>query len=420
MKLLNYTSSYFAAILLLLMAVWGMVFYFEMLSEINDSLDDGLANQKILVIQKAKQDSTILNKNFFGNGYYTIKEIDEQQAVRFKDSYRDTLMYMQNEEDYEPVRLLETVFEQEGSFYKMKLITSMVEEDDLIQNLLVSLIFLYTGLIISILVLNNLILKKVWSPFYRLLGQLKNFSIEKEENVNFENTKIEEFSLLNENIEKLLQKSKASYKNQKQFIENAAHELQTPLAISRNQLELLIEKNQLNEEQIASIAGVLENLERLSRFNKSLLLLSKIENKQYLDEKIISINDLIEQLTDDFEDLAAHRGITIKIEKNEPLEFKMNKDLLNILFGNLIKNAILHGEKNALVKIEIRNREVSISNLGDGALEKGKIFERFHKNSNAKGSTGLGLAIALAISRKYNLQLSYHFQKMHVFKVRFP
>ncbi|HET7361716.1 MAG TPA: HAMP domain-containing sensor histidine kinase [Salinimicrobium sp.] len=420
MKLLNYTSSYFAAILLLLMAVWGMVFYFEMISEINDSLDDGLANQKILVIQKARQDPTILNKNSFGNGYYTIKQIDEQQAVRFKDSYRDTLMYMQNEEDYEPVRLLETVFEQDGSFYKMKLTTSMVEEDDLIQNLLVSLIFLYAGLIISILVLNNLILKKVWSPFYRLLGQLKSFSIEKEENVDFQNTKIEEFSLLNKNIEKLLQKSKASYKSQKQFIENAAHELQTPLAISRNQLELLIEKNRLKEEEMGTIAGVLENLERLSRFNKSLLLLSKIENKQYLDEKIISVNGLIEQLTDDFEDLAAYRDITIKIQENEPLEFKMNKDLSNILFGNLIKNAILHGKENAVIKIEITKKEVSISNSGGKALEKDKIFERFYKHGSAKGSTGLGLAIAQAISRKYNLQLSYHFQERHVFKVLFP
>jgi signal transduction histidine kinase len=258
-----------------------------MLDEIYDSMDDGLENQKILVIQRAAENPVVLAKNEFGDGYYTIKKVRARAAKNFKESYRDTLMYMQNEEDFEPVRLLETVFHQNGEYFKLKVITSMVEEDDLVEDLLFSLLWLYFGLIVTILVLNNIVLKKIWNPFYKLIDQLKNFNIERSDKIVFEKTPIEEFHLLNKSIERLLQKSVDSYVGQKQFIENASHELQTPLAISINKLELLFEKTQLKEEEITILASVLNNLERLTRFNKSLLLLSRIENQQFAVEKYL-------------------------------------------------------------------------------------------------------------------------------------
>lgn len=420
MKLLNYTSSYFSAALLVLISVWAIVFYFAMLDEIYDSLDDGLENRKILMIQKAKEKPQILVQPSFGDGSYRIEKIGSQPARLFKDSYRDTLMYMQNEKDYEPVRLLETVFRQGDDYYKMKLVTSMVEEDDLVRNLLYSLVFLYLGLMASILIINNLVLRKVWKPFYKLISQLKNFSIEKDEKVHFQATKIEEFSLLNQSMDKMLQKSKTSYKNQKQFIENVTHELQTPLAISINQLELLIEKNDFDTKQIASLVAILNNLERLTRFNKSLLLLSKIENKQYTELSRVSINDLIKKILCDFEDLAVHHGISFQLQETATIHFNINRSLAVILFTNLIKNALLHGEKNTIVEIEIGKNKVCIKNHGKGkSLEENKLFQRFHKQSAGPNSTGLGLAICKAIANKYNLRLSYRFSETHEFEVSF-
>lgn len=420
MKLLNYTSSYFAAILLVLISIWAIIFYFEMLGEIYDSLDDGLENRKILMIQEAQKKPNVLAQTNYGEGSYMIKEIDASTARQFRDIYRDTLMYMQNEKDYEPVRLLETAFRQNGFYYKMTLYTSMVEEDDLIRNLLYSLLFLYLGLMASIIILNNLILRKIWKPFYRLLSQLKNFSIEKNEQVYFEETKIEEFTLLKESMEKMLKKSQTSYKNQKQFIENAAHELQTPLAISMNKLELLIENNKFDKAQIETLASVLNNLERLTRFNKSLLLLSKIENKQYTDEDSIPINSLIKEILLDFEDLAHHHRISFELRENAALNFKMNRSLAIILFTNLIKNALLHGPKNNTIEIEIGKNSVSIKNDGtEKGLDENKLFQRFHKQSTAKNSSGLGLAICKAITDKYGLELSYRFSDGHVFEITF-
>jgi signal transduction histidine kinase len=421
MKLLNYTTSYFAAILFLLLGIWAVIFYLEMLDEIYDSLDDGLDNHKMLVIKQAKNNPEILRRLDFEDGSYTIRPISDQRAINFRDSYRDTLMYMQNEKEYEPVRLLETVFKNGDNFYKLKIITSMVEEDDLIEDLLFSLILLYIGLILSIVLLNNLILKKIWNPFYGLLQQLKNFRLEKDQQIKTIPSTIEEFNLLNTRIEQMLGKSISSYNSQKQFIENAAHELQTPLAISINKLELLVENEDLNSEQIELVASVLNNLEGLTRMNNSLLLLSKIENQQFPEEKLVVFNDLIDELKLDFEDLASHKEMKINVENFSQLEFKMNKGLARILLSNLLKNAIMHGERSSEINIRISSKSFNISNISNqGSLDTDKVFTRFQKNSQVKGSNGIGLAIAHTIAEKYNILLNYTYEGKHSFLLSFP
>lgn len=421
MKLLNYTTSYFAAILLVLLGIWAVIFYLEMLDEIYDSLDDGLDNQKMLVINRAKNDPEIIQRLNFEDGSYTIRPISNKRAINFRDSYRDTLMYMQNEKDYEPVRLLETVFKKGDEFYKLKIITSMVEEDDLIEDLLFSLILLYVGLILSIVLLNNLILKKIWNPFYGLLQQLKNFRLEKDQKINTVSSNIEEFNLLNTRIEQMLEKSVSSYNSQKQFIENAAHELQTPLAISINKLELLVENEDLNDQQIELVASVLNNLEGLTRMNNSLLLLSKIENQQFPDEQEVVFNDLIEELKQDYEDFAGHKQIKINIESTSVLKYTMNRGLAKILLSNLLKNAIVHGQKQSNIEILISENNFTIRNSSNqGSLDPEKVFSRFQKNSGSKNSNGIGLAIAKTIAKKYNFQLKYFYTEKHNFQLNFP
>lgn len=156
MKLLNHTTKYFAFLLIVPISIWAVIFYVAMLDEIYDSLDDGLENQKILILQEAKRDSTLLNTLDFGIGNFTLKKTSLDQNSTFSDSYRDTLMYRQNEKENEPVRILESIFEREGAYYKIKLITSMVEEDDQIENLIIYLAALYLVLVVSIVLLNNL------------------------------------------------------------------------------------------------------------------------------------------------------------------------------------------------------------------------------------------------------------------------
>lgn len=421
MKLLNYTSKYFLILLLPLITIWAVIFYYALLDEIYDSLDDGLENQKVLILKHLDAEDKLAQNQDFSRGNHIITRISKEEYQTFEDRYRDTLMYMQNEEDFEPVRFYESGFEKNGNYYKVKIVTSMVEEDDLIGNLATYLTILYLLMLLSIVLLNNFILRKTWQPFYSLMFQLKNFRIEKDTTLNIKKTNIEEFELLNTTMQRLTEKSRKSYLNQKHFIENASHELQTPLAISINKLELFSEDNSLTEAQTKDIGFVLDNLNRLTRLNKSLLLLSKIENQQFLEEEEVDFTKLTMDIIEDFDDLLQHKQISINWRAKQRLVHFMNKDLARVLLTNLIKNAIVHGKRNEQLSLEISSDSIVISNFSkSGELNSTDLFQRFKKLNSDNRSTGLGLAIAKAITQRYALQLLYNFSATHNFTITFP
>src|SRR5690554_571324 len=417
MKLLHYTSLWFLAALFLILLIWAGSFYFIMLDEIYDSIDDGLENQKSLIIQKASEDPSILGRLDFDESNYQIRKIPAHQAFAYRDLYKDTLMYMQVEKDFEPVRLLTTAFEHQGEYYELRVITSMVEEDDLIEDLLYSLLVLFLGITASMVILNNLLLKKIWQPFYLLLERLRNFRLDDPQPFHATDSKIEEFRLLDSSLQKLLEKNIQTFNDQKQFIENAAHELQTPLAISLNKLELMVNQS-LEEEQLALAASVMDNLERLIRLNKSLLLLSRINNRQYAGEEEIDLNAVVKKALRDFLDQANYKNIHLILEENGNIMAKMNPDLAHMLVINLLKNAIVHNHPGGEVQVVIEERALTVINTGKmEALDDKKIFERFYKQGSNGSSTGLGLAITKAITDLYGFKIAYSFNCRHEFRV---
>ena len=421
MKLLNHTSKYLALLLLPLITIWAVIFYYAMLDEIYDSLDDGLENQKVLLLRRLPSNPEVLDHNDLERWNHVITPIFKHQYDNFKERYADTLMFMHNEKDFEPVRILESKIAYNDNYYKVKFITSMVEEDDLIEDLITYLVVLYALLMMTIFIFNNLMLKKIWQPFHSLIVQLRNFRIEKDQHIETMDTSIEEFQLLNTSVTTLIDQSRARYLEQQHFIENASHELQTPLAISLNKLELFLENTTLTEDDVKTMTSIMDNLGRLTRLNKSLLLLSKIQNRQYADEERIDFNLLLKNMIEDFEDLAAHKNVKLTLNASGPLIFQMNKDLAIILLTNLIKNAIIHGQQNATVSIDLIDQMIIVRNFGIGeSLDSKILFSRFKKISTDQKSTGLGLAIAKAVSEKYGINLTYSFKEQHIFQVSFP
>ena len=420
MKVLNYTTSYFAVVLLVLISLWAIVFYYAMLDEIYDSIDDGLDNQKGLIIQRAGVDTSILRKAGFDEAGYNIRPIDAAYARRFHDVYVDTMMFMHNEQDFEPVRLLRTIFRHNNQYYQMQVVTSMVEEDDLIRELITALIWLYTGLVISILLLNNFLLKRIWRPFYHLLKQLKNFRLERPSDIVTKPTGIDEFKLLNDTIQRLIRSNVDAYNSQKHFIENASHELQTPLAISINKLEALAESNRLTPQDLQLLSSALDNLQRLTRLNKSLLLLSKIENRQFVAAEDINLNELVKKIVADFADQLTFSKLTLDVDEQGTAMVQMNAELAAVMITNIIKNAIIHNQAGGSIKIVLQGRAITISNTGKaGAMNQQNLFTRFNTEEHSSNSTGLGLAIVKAIVDLHSFKISYTYTDTHILTISF-
>jgi len=225
---------------------------------------------------------------------------------------------------------------------------------------------------------------------------------------------------LNGTVSNLLQANIDAYNSQKQFIENAAHELQTPLAISINQLEALAETGSLSEEGAGLLASALDNLERLTRLNKSLLLLSRIENKQFAEAAEVNINNLVKKLSADFSDQLTYSEISLHLIEEEQLVVRMNPDLGTILLTNLVKNAIVHNCPGGVIHMMITKNAFSIENTGrDEPLEVATLFQRFSQEKRSQHSTGLGLAIVKAITTLFGLTITYSFNGSHKFVVVF-
>ncbi len=329
---------------------------------------------------------------------------------------------MEYDDDDEPVRLLKAVFnDAKGNPHLLTVRASMVEEDELLEDLLTALIALYIMLVISIALLNHIILRKVWKSFYQMLDRLKYFRIGTGTAFKAPNSPIEEFKILGQELETMLKRNEDIYNSQKQFIENASHELQTPLAVSLNKLELFAENNNLPEEQMMELGKISDTLNRLVRLNKSLLMLSKIENRQYAEQENINFNELLLQLTEDYTDLANYKDISITIDASVPLHFIMNRGLAVTLASNLIKNAIVHNHTGGTVHIKTENNSLTITNTGHTkALNPDYVFKRFYREGNNEHSTGLGLSIVSSIVVNYKLSVSYSFNGNHIFKIVFP
>ncbi|HTG57096.1 MAG TPA: HAMP domain-containing sensor histidine kinase [Niabella sp.] len=421
MKLLNHTLLYLSVSLLGVLGLWAVVFYFFMLQEVKETVDDGLTNYKMFIVHRAQGDTSMLSSNLFGDKNYRINEISAEQAIRVLDTYKDTLIYQERLEQHAPVRLLTTAFVANEKYYELKIISAVINKADLIRKLFLALAALYGVMLASILVVNNFVLKKIWKPFHYLLTQLRNFKLGNTPLFKPAHTSVKEFRELNDSLQSLLQRNSDTYLSQKQFNENASHELQTPLAISINKLELLAERGALTDEDAATVGEVIQALESLKRLNKALLLLSKIENQQFAEEQIVRFNDIFQRLVRDFADLLRFRKVQIQLLEDGSFEKQMNYALAEILVINLLKNAIVHNIPGGAIVITVSDSGFGIENTGDSSepLDEEKMFNRFYKRSAESGSTGLGLAIVKAIAGLYHLSAYYTFSAgKHMFSIQ--
>jgi signal transduction histidine kinase len=425
MKLANQTLKYLAVSVLVVIALWSTIFYLFMLEVIHDNIDEELENQKRLIIQELASEAIVSPDLEFGINNYKVREISEQQAINMQNVYKDTMLYMQDDDDpepeLEPVRMLTTAFEHKGHYYELSIINSMIEESDLIKNLFYSVLILFVLLVVSIVSINKVVIERLWSPLYHFLDQLTKFRLGKSDDKPAMNTNIMEFKDLQFAVTTLIRHNEEIYEQQKQFIGNASHELQTPLAIMINKLEMVAETEGLQPEQANAIAEVLNTAERLVRLNKSLLLLTKIENRQFLNNEDLSLNTLVTHIVEELEDMAAFKNIKIQVQQQLELNLRLDSSLANIMVSNLIRNALFHNIEGGQVDITITENALLVANTSvQEALDAEQVFSRFYKSDTSFKGTGLGLAIVQAICHLYGFEISYHYDNSrHIFKLDF-
>lgn len=422
MKLSNHLTIRLSGIFILIMLVWSIIYFFFQMTEIYDGIDEGLNNLKQEFIYEANRSPDfVVDMEKHNPLNIIIDKISFEEAKDFKETYTASKVYFITEEEEEEVRMLTTAFfcEQNNQYYKLKIFTSTVESDDLIKSMLYLLIALWVCLALVIILVIKRVIHSSNKPFYQLLHDLKNFKLGDGKMIEFPANNIYEYTELNSSVKDLLEDNINAYNEQKNFIENASHELQTPLSITIGKLELIMNSNKLDQQQLEEMASALNSLNRMKRLNSSLLLLSKIKNKQFSEKEAVDMVKIFEEIANDFEDITNHKEITLTINKKvDTLIVQMNKDLAYILVNNLIKNAVSHNIKKGKIEISIDENSVIITN--DGEPVNTDIFERYVSASKDTKSSGLGLSIVKSIVELYKFRVTHEYKGKHIFKLVFP
>lgn len=421
MKLLSYTYCKLALLLFLLMAVWGVLFYYAIIDEVVDETDDTLENYGEILMESALHDPSILETEGSLMSFYKFTPISEEEGRHYRQVFYDATVYIELEDEDEPVRVMCTAFRMpDGQYYELKLMISILERDDMVEAMLWYLGALFLLFLICTSIGIQLVLKGVFRPLHRLLDWLHCIQPGKEVPPLDNPTKIREFRQLSDAALDMGNRSYKAYEEQKQFIENASHELQTPLAIVRGKVELLAESEGMTEQQMEQLDEIYATLGRAVKLNKSLLLLSRIENGQYTEMEDVSVDEILDELLPDLMDIYEHKQVRlIRKREEQPFIIRCNHSLAQILVSNLVKNSLLHNREGGELQVLTTPTSLVIKNTGDVPLDGEKLFRRFyHGMDGKKDSTGLGLAIARSIALSSSLKLTYEWQDgMHTFRL---
>lgn len=423
MKLLHYINRRMSVFLLLLMGLWGLFFYLTVIDEVMDETDDTLMNYREIVVGKILADSTILKTEDQILHSYTIRPITPDEAEDFRERFYDSTVYIETEDEYEPVRVMVSCFRASDlNYYELELRLSTLERDDLIHAIFWYLIVLYAILWICTLIGTRLVLKRIFKPLERLLDWIGQIRPDRPAPPLDNHTAIREFRTLTEAAIQMQARNEKVYEEQKQFIENASHELQTPLAVVRGKLDLLTENANLTEKDLKHIGDIYQSLNRAVQLNKSLLLLSRINNGQFPDRTRVCLNTHIHQIADLLSEVYEDKQMQIQIYEKNPLCACMDESLAHTLINNLIKNAIVHSPAGGCVSITTDSDMLAVSNPGTAPLDSSRMFTRFYKaDSSYKDSIGLGLAIIHTIASYYQIDIHYSFESgTHHFVLKFP
>ena len=419
-SLLNKNISQFLLYTTLILIGCSPVFYFVMKHYYTEDLDE-------LIIYRSNDFKKHMLPEFGLDEVRTWNLYNEDIKVLYPnletvvDEPVEEYLYNKSEGHNIYYRLYYTNIDIEGQPFLLMSRIPMIEAKDMVINLSFQYLIIFSVLLFSLTIVQRIISKKLWGTFYDSLRKIETFSLEQGTVPEFAETNITEFTRLNEMLSKLIKNNVIIYKQQKEFIENASHELQTPLAVFQSKLDILLQDSNLTESQSKTIQMLYNTSSRLSRLNKNLLLLAKIDNEQFKDLKVINFIETLDIQLGFLIELAENNGLHVSVHFNNALTIHANTTLLESLINNLIVNAIKHNKPEGSIYITVDGNTFTVSNTGtDPELVQEKIFRRFSRTTEEKKGNGLGLAIVSQICKLHKWNIAYSFiENRHTFTVCF-
>ncbi|SKA34156.1 Signal transduction histidine kinase [Chitinophaga eiseniae] len=416
MKLLTKTTLYFIILMLPVFAAGAFYLFHQFNKEIKHETDEELVNDHLEWLRYL--DTASVNNPIFRFQTQEFRLIPTHQPVQQKFKLKGVALYQETEDTYAPFRELSQVINLHGQHYQMILRKSMIEKDDLLKNIITVMLLAFGGLLLFVVLSNWFISRQIWRPFYRSLDKIQQLQLNKMETLRFAPASTYEFNQLNKTLNQMTHRIHQDYINIKELTEDAAHEMQTPLAIAQSKLELLLQDENLSGEQLKNIGQAGEELQRLSRLHHNLLLLAKIENQQFPVTLQTDLCQVLTQYLSLFEELVHEKELTIETSLVPVARWPLHPALADILISNLLGNAIKYNYPGGRIHLSLTDKTFRIANTSHlPEIPPANVFQRFRKNNPVyTNSNGLGLAIVKKIGDSYAIHITYQYlDNLHIF-----
>jgi signal transduction histidine kinase len=419
MKLLTRTTLYFLLMMVPLLTAGGFYLFYQFSREINHEVDQELLYDEIQWIGYVQHETGTNGPFILKTPELLIYPVDI--APNDYPSITDIIYYQENVRANIPYRQLSQVIQVNGVIYQIIIRRSQIQKSLLVSNVTRIMGLVFLGLFLSTILFNWVISKRLWKPFQQTVDKIRKAALFEMEGIHFGKTDIEEFNALNASLNSMANKIHTDFLNMKEFTEDAAHEMQTPLAIAQSKMELLLQDANLSDNQAQLILQSSEAIKRLAKLNQSLLLLAKIENNQYATDEPISLAAVTKKYLRTFQDIINDKQLTVDAAYEGEFLINLHPLLAETLVNNLVGNAIKYNYSNGKLRILVSDNEFSISNTSElPAIKSEDLYRRFSKSSfGESGSNGLGLSIVKKIADRNQLLISYDVQNgMHRFMIK--
>ena len=417
MKLLSKTSLLIISGSIFIFWIGNLVFFRITREVINEHINNELMTQMAGVMTRLNRGETISD---LPGSFDQVSIVETNIRGMRPPVLSDTVLYNAPQQKFIAHRALRFSYISDDGSRDIIIYKSLLSSDALIERITLLSVALLIVFIIMIYILNRYIFTNVWSAFSNSLERLDVYDFNKPDGLVLPVSEITEFDRLNRVLLEMADRIQSDYKSLKDLTANTSHEIQTPLAIIRNKAELLLQSESLSEADLDTVNSILKTTGRLSKLNQSLLLIAKIENKQFEESEEIDLRDALETYIENLDMLITAGGFKLTSNLNG-CSIRMNRMLLDVLISNLLKNAITHGTRGSDIGVGLHNCVVEIINPGDPlAFPEDQLFKRFIKGSGKEGSTGIGLEIVRKICNYYRINVEHAYSEgKHFFRVDF-
>lgn len=418
MKLAQKYNRINITVTILIFLAGSVSFYFILQYILLQQLDSTLVTEQLEIIQYAKEHKyfpEILQANDQTVVYTELKEPLEFsgfRSVKIDDPEHGTHEHRR-----------ELVFEVSVAKknYQVTVSKSQVETEELLRLIILVTFVMIALILLAAYLINRTVLKRLWQPFYHSIDEIKKYDLSSQSKLRLTNTDIDEFTLLNNSVTVMTERVQNDYNALKEFTGNAAHEMQTPLAVIRSKIEILMQDETVLKDNTKAVIEIEKSVNRLSKLNQSLLLLAKIENRRFQLNEPTQLDVIIHQKLAELNDLIESAELTVTTCIT-PHAILFHHQLAEIIISNLLNNAIKYNYQKGTILVELNSSFLRVSNTSKlPALEQHKVFQRFYRSEHTvQEGNGLGLSIVKQICELAHFNCSYSFaDNQHTFLINF-